>query len=114
MDMYTSTEADFMRNADIAKVSILRGLVKDGLLGAEVADEWAATHTFLAHKPKWGLFSRLFGKGDTGPEGLQLTLVARTLRLQAEPPEPHDPIHDSRMDEAREMLEEMKPQEDNA
>lgn len=79
MDMYTVGETDLMKNADIVKVSVLRGLIAAGLVSEEEADKWAAAHTFLVHKPKWGLFSRLFGKGEALDDGLMVTLVSRAV-----------------------------------
>ncbi|MCK5316289.1 MAG: hypothetical protein KAJ55_00165 [Anaerolineales bacterium] len=78
--MYSMTETDLMEVAASIKVVILRGLVANNHLTEDEADEWAGNHTIILHKPKWGLFRRVFGKAkDDDGTDVEWTLVSRVM-----------------------------------
>ena len=79
-NMYSNDLTGLMQNADMTKVIVVGGLVSDGLLEAEEADEWCSTHAVILHKPKWRLFRRLFKRNEGEVDestGLVMQLVAR-------------------------------------
>ena len=83
MQMYSVTPEDMTATADVVKRVVLRGLVADGLLDKEVADNWAGNHTPLVYDAKRGFFGRLFDKPKDGDgeddTGLRITLVEASV-----------------------------------
>lgn len=50
MQMFSFTSEDLEDNADVVKVVVLEGLVRDGLIAKDVAEEWAEKTTILHRK----------------------------------------------------------------
>ncbi len=60
MQIFSMTNEELEDKADIVKQAVLAALVKDGMLKAEAADEWAEKNTVL-HRRK-SLFRTLTDK----------------------------------------------------
>ena len=50
LEMFQYTTSDIEDMADVLKAILLKALVSDGLLIAELAEEWAVTHTLIIRK----------------------------------------------------------------
>ena len=75
MEAYTLTQSDLEDLADVVKTVIVGGLVKEGLLESDIAEDWARTHTLIARKKSiFRTISRLW-KDTAEPGGLTWRLV---------------------------------------
>ena len=50
MQVYSLTVEDLEGTADTVKAAVLRDLVQEGMLVAEIADMWAANHTLIMRR----------------------------------------------------------------
>ena len=50
MSVYSLTAEEIEELADVIKVSILRALIKGGLIEEQAADDWAITHTVITRR----------------------------------------------------------------
>ena len=76
--MFTLTTEQMSENADVAKVSVLRALVADGVLSEARADEWAQTHAVLCRTKYTALFRGLFKRLERADDAeLWYEVVAR-------------------------------------
>lgn len=50
INMYTLDKEQFEDSCDVVKACVMQALVREGLLDAEKADAWAASHTVIVRK----------------------------------------------------------------
>lgn len=76
IDVYSLTKVDMEEQADIVKLSILKALVKDGIVDFDVADEWCQTHgVILSKKTMFRTLSDLWKKQEKS-EGHYYSIVS--------------------------------------
>ncbi len=66
MEMYSYTRSDLEDTFDSVKVAILLALIKEDVVKAEAAEEWAKTHTVIVReKSFFRTLTDLWGKEGT-------------------------------------------------
>ena len=78
MQTYTFTGEELEECLDVAKLTLLQALVRDGKMEQEAADQWAKDHTIVRRsKGFFRTLSDLFAKEKADPERDCILIVKR-------------------------------------
>jgi hypothetical protein len=76
INTWNMTQENMEDTADMVKAIVAEAMVGDGLLPAEVADAWCASHTVIMRKKSiFRTISDLWKKAEESQKGMMLMVV---------------------------------------